>query len=275
MSTPWSGGRWRRLAGRKGVPRRSVFAIRGQGRPLQHNLVFLLGCLSGRLGVLLPAYWLAYSIVAMNCVLFYILLLKLGDGLVALVGGLAYALFSAATTQAFLYHAFGLPQALTFLILATLAHLSKRRVLAYVLSLGALLSYETAYLVFLGVPLLEQEWNKSWTKRLAFHVAIGLAILGIVAGVRATVGEERVLGLTATDLLEVSFIHTLEGPLVALGSYLLRPVQAVLALDLEIGLVSLVSFLAFWAGLSWVGSFHQHNPGVRSKLVRLLIAGLV
>ena len=51
--------------------------------------------------------------------------------------------------------------------------------------------------------------------------------------------------------------------------------QAVLALDLEIGLVSLVSFLAFWAGLSWVGSFHQHNPGERSKLVRLLIAGLV
>ena len=247
----------------------------GQGRPLQHSLVFLLGYLSGRLGGLLPAYWLAYMIVAMNCVLFYVLLLRLGDGLFALVGGLAYALFSADTTQVFLYHAFGLQQALTFLILASLAYLSKRRVLAYALSLGALLSYETTYLVFLGVPLLEREWNTRWSKRLVLHAAIGLAILGIVTGIRAAIGEERVLGLEAADLVQVSLLHTLQGPPVALGSYILRPIQAVIDLDLEVGLVALVSLPAFWVTLNWVSSLHRPGPGEPARLVRLLIAGLV
>jgi len=247
----------------------------GQGRPLQHGLVFLFGYLSGRLGGLLPAYWLAYFIVATNCVLFYLLLRKLGDGLFALIGGLAYALFSADTTQAFLYHAFGLQPALTFLILASLAYLSGRRVLAYALSLGSLLSYETTYLVFLGIPLLEREWNRSWSKRLALHVAIGLAILGVVTAIRATIGEERVLGLTASDLLEVSFLHTLQGPPVAVGSYVLRPIQAVIDMDLGIGLVSLISLVVFWAALNWMGTSHRPDLTERRRLIRLLAAGLV
>ena len=246
----------------------------GQGRPLQHGLVFLFGYLSGRLGGLLPAYWLGYVIVATNCVLFYLLLRKLGDGLLALIGGLAYALFSADTTQAFLYHAFGLQPALTFLILASLAYLSKRRALAYVLSLGSLLSYETTYLVFLGIPLLEREWNRSWAKRLTLHAAIGLAILGVVTAIRATIGEERVLGLEAADLLQVSLLHMLQGPPVAVGSYLLRPIQAIIDMDLGIGLVSLISLVVFWAGLNWMSSFHRPDPTERARLVRLLIAGL-
>lgn len=247
----------------------------GQGRPLQHGLVFLFGYLSGRLGGLLPAYWLAYVIVATNCVLFYLLLYKLGDGLFALVGGLAYALFSADTTQAFLYHAFGLQPALTFLILASLAYFSGRRMLAYALSIGSLLSYETAYLVFLGIPLLEREWDRSWSKRLVLHVGIGLAILGVVTAIRATIGEERVLGLEAADLLQVSLLHTLLGPPVAVGSYLLRPIQALIDMDLEIGLVSLISLVVFWAALNRMSSFHRPDPGERARLVRLLIAGLV
>jgi hypothetical protein len=246
----------------------------GQGRPLQHGMVFLFGYLSGRLGGLLPAYWLAYVIVATNCVLFYFLLRKLGDGSFALVGGLAYSLFSADTTQAFLYHAFGLQPALTFLILASLAYLSERRVLAYVLSLGSLLSYETTYMVFLGVPLLEREWNRSWSKRLALHAAIGLAILGVVTAIRATIGEERVLGLSAADLFKVSFLHTLQGPPVALGSYFLRPTQAVLDIDLGIGLASLISFGVFWAAISRMSILHRPDAGERTRLIRLLLAGL-
>ncbi len=247
----------------------------GQGRPLQHGFVFLFGYLSERLGGLLPAYWLAYVIVATNCVLFYLLLRKLGDGLFALVGGLAYAMFSADTTQAFLYHAFGLQPALTFLILASLAYLSGRRVLAYALSLGSLLSYETTYLVFLGIPLLEREWNRGWSKRLAQHVAIGLAILGVVTAIRATIGEERVLDLIASDLLGVSFLHALQGPPVALGSYFLRPIQAVIDMDLGIGLVTLISFVVCWAALNWMSSFNRPDPTERPRLVRLLIGGLV
>lgn len=245
----------------------------GQGRPLQHSMVFLLAYLSGQFGGLTAAYWLAYLIVGLNAVLFYLLLRRLVDDRFALVGGLAYALFFADTTQTFLYHAFGLQQALTFLILAALAHLSQRRILAYLFVLGSLLSYEPAYLVFLGVPLLEEHWDRKWRRRFVLHAIVMLAMLAGVAALRVAVGEERILSLTPQSLVQVSILHTLEGPLVGLGSYILRPLQALSNLNFEIGLASLSAFLLF----AWVlGRQPSTSPIAserQSRLLRLLIAG--
>ena len=245
----------------------------GQGRPLQHSSVFLLSYLTGRLGGLAPAYWLAFSIVGLNCVLFYFLLRRLHDGNFALVGGIAYALFSADTTQAFLYHAFGLQQSLTFLLLSCLAYLSGRRSLAYFLSLGSLLSYETAYLVFLGAPLLEDLGDKAWRRRLAIHAAVVLAILGLMVGLRTLTTEGRVIGLTPQEILRVPLVHTLEGPPVALGSYLLRPVQALIGMDREVAAASLASLVAFWLAFDFLAPPPSADPRSRARLLRLAIVG--
>lgn len=245
----------------------------GQGRPLQHSMVFLLAYLSGRLGGLSAAYWLAYLIIGMNAVLFYVLLRRLVDGSFALLGGLAYALFFADTTQTFLYHAFGLQQALTFLILATLAYISERRILAYLLSLGSLLSYESAYLVFLGAPLLEEHWDKQWRKRFIVHAIVMLAMLAGVVALRLAVGEERVQSLGVQSLIQDSLLHTLQGPWVGFGSYLLRPIQAISNINIEVFLASVLAFLVF----AWVLGRQNYDafvsPGRRSRLLRLLIAG--
>lgn len=245
----------------------------GQGRPLQHSMVFMLGYLTGQLGGLSAAYWLAYLIIGANAILFYVLLLRLVDGGFALVGGLAYALFFADTTQTFLYHAFGLQQALTFLILATLAYLSERRILAYILSLGSLLSYESAYLVFLGVPLLEEHWDKQWRQRFVVH---GVVIIGMLAGVvalRLAVGEGRVLGLNPQSFIQVSLLHALQGPWVGFGSYFLRPIQVLGNINIEVFLASLLAFMLF----AWMLR-RQHfdapkAPDRQSRYLRLLIAG--
>ncbi|MGA9531717.1 MAG: hypothetical protein WBR18_03285 [Anaerolineales bacterium] len=202
-----------------------------QGRPLQHSLVIFLSYLVGRVGGRIPAYWLAYVIVSVNTLLFFNLMRRLNGAKFAWLSAIGYGLFSADTTQAFLYHAFGLQPALTFFMLATLAYLKGRRVLAYILGLGALMTYETAYLLLLAVPLLERRWDRSWIRRSSLNAAIVLALFGFVGAARGIAGEGRVLSLGWPDLLTTPITHMLIGPVVSLGSYLLRPVQALSNLD--------------------------------------------
>lgn len=251
---------------------RSRFA--GQGRPLQHGLVVLLAYLAGRLGGLVPAYWLAYSVLAANALLYFLLLRRLGSPGFALVGGLAYALFSADTTQAFLYHAFGLQPSLTFLILATLAYLRRRPILGYALGLASLSTYETAYLVFLGVPLLEQPWDSRWRRRAFGHAAVVLAMLAGITLLRALAGEDRVLDVAPTAAVQTSLVHTLEGPAVALGSYILRPIQALQAVDRELAVASVTAFVAVAASLAFVSGGETSEVERRPFHLRRLLAGL-
>lgn len=224
----------------------------GQGRPLQHSLVFVLGRLSGDLGGRAPAYWLAFVLVGTNALLYFALLRKAAGPSFALLGGLTYALYSADTTQAFLYHAFGLQPAMTFLMLASLSYISGRRLLGYLLILGALFTYESTYLVFLAVPLLQPDWDREWLRRSIRHTAVLLAALLAVAFARLAAGEGRVLGLGWPQLAAIPISHSLAGPLVAIGSYLLRPAQAIQALNLPIAIASLAGFFAFSAALNWL-----------------------
>lgn len=273
----------------------------GQGRPLQHSLIFALGRLTGSLGGLAPAYWLAFIIVGANAVLYFVLLRKVARPGFALLGGLSYALFSADTTQTFLYHAFGLQPSLTFLLFASLAYLSGRRLLGYIVILGALLSYETSYLVFAGIPLLERRWSRAWLRRLGRHVAVVLTILVVSIMVRAAAGEGRVSELDFPDVVTVPITHMIQGPPVAIGSYLLRPFQAIQGMNVVIALVVLAAFGVFWAISrrmpvphygklrDWIPeacvrlglAFGNRNEPVEAdyplsaRLLQLLVAGLV
>jgi len=103
----------------------------GQGRPLQHGLVFLLSFAAGRLGGLRTAYLLAYGFIFAASALFYALARRLHLPGWALLCSLSFAAFPADTTQAFLFHAFGLYQSIIWLCLAFLAYLSGRRWLSH------------------------------------------------------------------------------------------------------------------------------------------------
>jgi hypothetical protein len=270
-----------------------ILGFGGQGRPLQQALLYLLSYLAGRLGGLPEAYWMGYAIIAVNSMLAYSVLRRIGDARFALVGALGYALYPADTTPLFLYHAFGLQQALTWFWLAVHAYLSDRRVLAYVLILGSLLSYETVFPVFLAVPLLKGEWDRrGLVRRAVAHAGILAALFGAVLLLRGLVGEARVAGLGFPEALTTPLLHMLEGPVVSAGTFLYRPLQAVLVADREIALILLAATLVFglvldrmgprvsvipaslWAGLRQRPRFHAWPAELR-KGGQLALTGLV
>ncbi len=217
----------------------------GQGRPLQHTMVYLLSWLAGRLGGLPQAYWIGWGILTLNAILAFALFRRLFSPAAALAGGLAFALFGADTTQAFLYHSFGLQQSLTYLLIALHLYLSDRRVLSYVVILGSLLSYETAYPVFLAAPLLAWKRGMSLRRELGRHAAVLATLFLVTLAVRFVTGEQRVAGLGFQDVLTVPLLHMLEGPLVSLGTFIYRPLQTLQALDGEMAVVLLVSLASF------------------------------
>jgi len=225
-----------------------LLSFGGQGRPLQHSLVYLLSWMAGRLGGLPQAYWIGWGILTLNASLAYGLLRRLFDPAAAFAGALAFALFGGDTTQAFLYHSFGLQQSLTYLLIALHLYLSDRRVLSYVFVLGSLLSYETAFPVFLAAPLLAQRRGKPLLRRIAGHAAILAAMFTAVLLLRLATGEQRVAGLGFPAIVTVPLLHMLQGTFVSLGTYLYRPLQVFQAFDPEMAAVLAVAFVGLAAG---------------------------
>jgi drug/metabolite transporter superfamily protein YnfA len=237
----------------------------GQGRPFHHSLIYFLSFVGWRIGELGGIYFIGYLIVASNAFLFYLLLKRLYSHQFALVGALAYSLYSADTTQAFLTHSLGLHPSLTFFLLATHLYLSHKYVFSYLLILMSLLTYETPFLLFLAVPLLGSEWNKRLIKRLLVHGAI-LAIFFIsVYLLRLSVGELRVINLDYVKALETSIRHMLEGPVYGLGSYFNRARQMYWVLDNKIISSISISFPILFL-LLYLGAI-DHSKGTRKQAV--------
>jgi hypothetical protein len=222
----------------------------GQGRPLQHSLLYVLSCLAGRLGGLPAAYGIGYLVVAVNPILFYALLRRISSQTLALLGGLAWVLFPADTTPSLLFHSLGLQQSLTYLLLAFHCSLSRRTIPSYLLVLGSLLSYEPAFPVFLAAPLLLATWDRTLPKKLLRHALVLGAMMVAVTALRIVVGENRVEGLGFPAIFATPFLHMVEGPLVSLGTFVYRPIQTLLMMDPELGLVVVLAF-ALLAGALW------------------------
>ena len=222
-----------------------VAAMRGHARPLSDSFIYLLSNVGWRLGGLGALYFIGFALTTLNAALFWGLLRRRYGAPVALIGGLAYVLFSADTTQAYLTHSLGLQPSLTLLLLAFHLYGSRARPLAYLLAATILFAYETPYLLFLAAPLLEARWNRSLLRRAAGHALIVLALLGLAAALRMGVGEERVTGLVWREALRVSMEHTLAGPAVSLGSYGWRLVQLAAAGSGQAWLASAAAWILF------------------------------
>lgn len=124
---------------------------RRQGRPFHDGLIRLFSYLGAQLGGLQGVYFLGYCCVALNALLFYALLRRISRNQAFVwIGALAFALYPADTTQAFLTHAFGIQPSLTFLLVAAHLYLSGSRIPSYIVATASLFCYETVYLVFLA-----------------------------------------------------------------------------------------------------------------------------
>ncbi len=264
----------------------------GHARPLSDSAIYLFSWTGWRLAGLWGPYLIGYAITILNIGLFYGLMRRVADRPFALFAGLAYLLYSADTTQAFLTHSLGLQPSFTLVLLAMHLYLSGKRLPAYLLALVVLFDYELPFLLFAAVPLFQKAWDRKLFKQLLIHVGTLAVMLAAIYGFRSFIGETRVAGLGLKDMLLTPPLHMLEGPVVNLGTLAYRPLQALRGLDLEVALTVLLTFGLFLWVISRLApparvSFRElwtavKDPAARKalpeevkSLARLLLVGLI
>ncbi len=246
----------------------------GQGRPLHPGFIRLFSHLGSLIGSgLHGVYLLAFLIFALNGFLLYLLLRRVtGMPMLALVSALAFCLYPADTTQAFLTMAFGGQTSITLLLLAAHCYYSRWRPYSYLIAFASLLCYETVFPLFLAVPLLEGKWDSTLFRRLAVHVLIVGGMLGFVAFLREMVGESRVVRLGPQKLITTMFGHIYTGPLTSMRMFFQRPWEFLrhgLAVDKKL---LAPSFLGLFALLLIE---RAPAPGTVRRLGRIAAAGCV
>lgn len=194
-----------------------------QGRPIGFAFVRSLSYLGNKVGGLWCIYVLGFLVVAANSILFYELIRRGFPELLALFAGLVFCLFPGDTTKGLLTHNLILQPALMFMLVASHLYLAGKKKTAYIVVLGSLLSYESAFLPFLAVPLLQRKWDKGLLRTWATHAAVFIGLLAAVLVVRGLWGEHRVGGLSLVDGVEFIWGMGL-GPVVSASSFGLAPV---------------------------------------------------
>ncbi|MFQ5944337.1 MAG: hypothetical protein ACE5JF_12365 [Anaerolineales bacterium] len=250
-----------------------IVNLYGHGRPLSDSSISLASHVGWNIGGLQAIYIIGFVIEAMNIALFFLLLRRVASPGIALLGGIAYALFSGDTTQAFLIHSLGLQPAMTLLLLGFHAFLSHRHLATYLLAIGILFTYEVPYTVFFAAPLLHRPWDIEWRRRSIRHlIVLGLILLGGVL-VRIAIDDDRVLGLSLTEAVAQPILRMAQGPIVALGSYFYRPIELLLS---QIGEAWIATVLAAFTLATVIGlgfRFRERQLSNRDFLM-LVAAGI-
>ena len=259
-----------------------VFVTWPLGRPLGLFLNFSLAFIGGKLGGLSMIYILNYMTQVTNAFLFYLLLRRIGHDEIAWVGASILGLFPAITTHIFLMHAVGEEYtSLMFLLIASHCYLSGRKMLAYLLSLACLLTYETPYAVFLAVPLLLEPWDKRLFRAILRHAVLWLCILVAVVAIRALIGEARIAGEASSisdgpGVFRAILSSMLVGPAVALSAFVSGPAWTLSQWERKLTLVVLacIPVFAFMLyrmapGLARRESGRPLQPGTRSVESRI------
>jgi len=187
------------------------------GRPLNHFLPVALAIIGFKLGGLAGIYTLACGWLTLNALLVYGIVRRLFSYPSALLAAFVYVLFPADTTKILLIHAAHVQGSMTFLLLGIFLWQSGRvwRWLSYpVLSLS-LMSYESAFLPFLAVPLLWAGERKATVRTWLFHLSLCAAIVALIAFIRLRTGDVRAGTVVAnpSDTLHMLLTSLYLGPL--------------------------------------------------------------
>ncbi|MFH0985334.1 MAG: hypothetical protein V1882_07335 [Candidatus Omnitrophota bacterium] len=229
-----------------------------EGRPLQDSLIYLISFFGIRLGGLHLVYVLGYLIVTANAFLFFTFLKRLSnENIFALTGALAFCLFPADTTHAFLTHSLGLQPSLAFLLGAFLCYLSGEKMASYGVILGSLFCYETMIPVFLVAPLLTKNWDPKKVRELGRHAFI-LGSMLVCAFVirRFFAGEGRCVQLSFLEGLLLSTEHMLKGPVVCLLMFLYRSTEIIFTFHANMIMPVSLCF----AGFAWLLFQQNREP---------------
>ena len=196
-----------------------------QGRVVGFNILFFSAYFAGKLGGLPLIYISAYLLALTNNILFYLFLQRLwNQPIFVLTGTLAFTLFPADNTRAFLTHIHILP-AITFLLLAFLSYLNDKKIWSYLLITASFLSYETCFLLFITAPFLTKKPQSEIFKELIKHLFILGTIFLVVLILRKLTGDSRVGDLDIAVAISTPIRQIITGPFVCLGTFFYRPWQ--------------------------------------------------
>jgi len=214
-----------------------------QGRVVGFNILFFSAYFAGKLGGLPLIYISAYLLALTNNILFYLFLQRLwNQPIFVLTGTLAFTLFPADNTRAFLTHIHILP-AITFLLLAFLSYLNNKKNWSYLLITASFLSYETCFLLFITAPFLTKKPQSEIFKELIKHLFILGTIFLVVLILRKLTGDSRVGDLDIATAISTPIRQIITGPFVCLGTFVYRPWQTLHNLRGELLIFVLLSLL--------------------------------
>jgi len=254
----------------------TAFTALPQGRPFGFFLPDLFSFVGDKLGGLAAIYLLGFLIVTLNTFLCYRLLRVRFPVGPAAVGAAVFCLFPADTTKILLTHDFQLQPSLTFALLAALAYAAGRKPLAYVLSAGALLSYESGYLALFALPLFVRPWDRSTPRALAQHAAVLIGILLAVVLVRFAVGEGRATGSAGgvTAIVPMLLGSLVLGPARSLAAMFYGPLKAIPGWDTETRVLAVLAVLGSGVLLGLLSARRTVLRAPRREVLQLGAAGL-
>jgi len=248
-------------------------------RPILDTLMFSLSMLGIRLGGIWGLYLVGYVILFLNGALMYGLALKLTNRQsFAATAALAFVLFPADTSQAFIIHSFGLQTSLTFLLLALNLYARGYRWASYMVASACLLTYEVAYPAFFGAPFLTERWDRRLPRKAFKHFAIAGSILGGVVLWRVLLGESRVASIEPLDTLRHALFNMVVGPFVVAKQWLARPADGLWRQSAEYPLLltgTFVGSVLLLLGLTRGRQPSASDPERRRRIRDLALGSLV
>jgi hypothetical protein len=169
----------------------NCFRIWPQARPIGFAVVGIAAFLGNRIGGLEGIYLITFALHVANTLLLYTIVRRHLSTAPSFCAALGYCLFPSSTVTPLLQAQLFNGLTVFFLLFATWLYLRGSRIMAYVVSVGSLLTYESAFLPFFAVPLLHVGSLPNLRRALLKHWTILLAIGASLFWFRAQMGEDK------------------------------------------------------------------------------------
>jgi hypothetical protein len=219
-----------------------------QGRPVGFAATALSVFFANRIAGLAGVYVFAYLLHLLNAGLVFVLARRRLATAPALCAALGFALLPSDTSVPLLTNGLFMGFATFFLLAALIVYQRGSRMAGYLLSLGSLLTFESAFLPFFAAPLFEK-WDTTLVRRLVRHWAILLFTGATTFVLRSRMGEAKtsaVLADGAQGTLYRIAVALVLGPFTTLSSSVHRAIFVITNRDGA----SLAVMLVFIVGLT-------------------------
>jgi len=216
-----------------------------QGRPLFTCLQGAIAYFGYHAGGLPFCHLISLVFLWISALLLYQLLLRKLSRRAAFLGALLLVLFPLDTSRQILMHQMATVIPTTVLLCAFRVYVARRFFLSYLVAATLLVTYESSFLPFIVAPFFLEDQPRKLVNRFMIHAIIFAAIIGVVFGSRALLGEPRALETSSHLSEEIPKIvwSCVANPALGVWSILSRPVDALMHSRAEGCIVAIIAGL--------------------------------